>query len=316
MVMPQRVRAVAEAADAAIKASAAARGNTEQSAPAEKTTQTPAAIAATTAPVVPVPDPLDLRAAPNELEQAKKDLAASEQRFKVLQGKYNAEVPALSEQVRGLTAKVEELASKASQAPAAKLVTADDSSRFGDDMIDMVRRVAGEVVDPLQKKLGAVETSVASTVKTTQRTQAQMYWDEVDALLAAKNITFDAVNDDPAFIDWLAKKDDFSGMTRLSLLEKSQKDMDAQRTALFFTTYADSLPKGDAAASLSDQIQPDLGGGGGDPMNTQRGRIWSGADIKQFYDDKRRGRYKGKEKEAAGIEADILAASREGRTRP
>lgn len=284
------------------------KGNTEQPAPA---------VAAQPAAAAPAAPAVVVQATPNpELEAAKAEAVTWQNRYTVLKGKYDAEVPRLTQQLRELQDKVTELSNRQQQAPAPAPVTDADRERFGEDMVDMVSRAAvaaaQQVVSPLQEKLGTVENQVKTTVQTTQETAVQRFWADVDDLLAKSNLVFDTVNNDPGFIAWLAETDPASGVTRQKLLTEATEKLDAARTVYFFTAYTASHPNGGAAQPPAEAIQPPAGGGAPDPTKTPAGKIWTRADISKFYDDVRRGVYRGKAAEQRGIEAEIAAAQAQG----
>ena len=74
-------------------------------------------------------------------------------KFQTLQGKYNAEVPQMRNQITALTQQIENLkaappatppAAPAPEPPRAKLITDEDTETYGDDLIDLMRRIARE----------------------------------------------------------------------------------------------------------------------------------------------------------------------------
>ena len=311
MGTPEIVRRQAEAAEQRIAEIAA--GNTGKPAPA---VSEPAPQPAQPAAVVePAP-------APNALDEAKKDAESWKQRYTVLQGKSNNEVPRLTRELQEANDKIADLTAQLNAKATPPLSDADRealSEKFGADMVDMVigliQQGVKKEVDPLREKAEAAAQLARENAAAAKKTETQIYWEKVDSLLAAAGLEFEQTNNDPGFIAWLGEADGLSGFKRHDSLEKAQSDRDAERTAQFFIAYAKGLPKGDAT-SLESQIQPPVGGGGVDVLDPHKGKkIWTRADIEQFYVDKRKGVYRGKDQEADRIEADIFAARREGRIR-
>src|SRR6478609_3792282 len=84
-------------------------------------------------------------------------------KFQTLQGKYNAEVPSLRNQVAQLSQQIADLqaarpatpapAPAAAPQPAKKLVTDEDTETYGDDLIGLMRRVVAETDDGERAKL-------------------------------------------------------------------------------------------------------------------------------------------------------------------
>lgn len=265
------------------------------------------------------------------------------QRYKSLQGMYNAEVPRLYAEKRELENRISNLerllsTTKAS-APATagapkpettKLLSQEDLDDFGDS-IDVMRKVSREELSPLASRLESIErmvrglhTDVVPKIESVAKRQSQsseaMFW----STLAAKVPDWQAVNNSTEFQDWLLEVDPLTGANRQVYLEQAQADMDADRVAAFFLKWLSGqapakparqgTPKS-AGSELEKQVAPGRSRGAGRPTATQDGekRSYSADDIKEFYDDVRKGVYRGKEDERNRIERDIFAAQSEGR---
>ena len=149
-------------------------------------------------------------AAPNQPAPASQPAAddpAAEQRFKVLQGKYNAEVPRLHQEKKQLEQQLAQMQSQLNstqsilanfaqppvtpQAPQEQpLVTAQEVKEFGADLIDVVRRVAREEVvprvrtleeqfRPTQQTVQQMAPMVSQTAEDSRRTAAQVAHDQM-----------------------------------------------------------------------------------------------------------------------------------------
>src|SRR5262245_2589577 len=195
----------------------------------------------------------------------------AEQRYRVLQGKYNAEVPRLQTQVREqgdtikqlrdqLTATQTLLASLSGQqasapagnappagTPAApkKLVQDEEIREFGADLIDVVRRAAREEiaqqvpavveqrVAPVAQRVDQVAQAAGSVVKSVQQNDQQSVLD----LLADKVPNWTTVNEDPEFLAWLDQRDSYSGARRGDMLSQAYKAHDGPRVVAFFNGF-------------------------------------------------------------------------------
>lgn len=309
-----RAEAQGKRADDLLKAASAARqGNTEQPAPqpaapaapqeAPKEPATPAAAPA--APVAPAP-------------QADPGLA---QRHRVLEGKYNAEVPRLAalakaekERAEKAERELEELRKKQNSQP---LVSPEEVKEFGEPLVDMARRIAREenrvVVEENEKlkaKVDELGAQVGSTAQVGQRLNTQSFY----AALDAKNADWRVINDTPEFLTWLDGVDPLYGRSRQEILDEAQNALDANRVAAFFTAFKADVQSRAAprTEALESQITPSTIPG--QPVTPDAGKkIWTPALITKFYDDVRRGKYT--TEEAGRIELDIQAAPREGRYR-
>ena len=258
-----------------------------------------------------------------------------EQRWRSLQGKYNAELPRLQADNRGLTTRVqqlEQLISSLSTQPAkeqpapAQLITEQDVEDYGDS-IDVMRRVFREEMSSkdaelaeLRQMLQQVQTNVVPQVQQLAHNQTvsseQRFW--ADLQLAVPD--WQEVNAGEGFQSWLLETDPLTGVQRQTYLDDAQRVMDASRVVNFFNTWkgqngapeARTTRQTQAATELERQVSPGKGRSGGaksqgEPQN------YSTDDIRAFFADVQKGKYKGKEAERDRIERDIFAAQREGR---
>lgn len=234
---------------------------------------------------------------PNTENEAKQDKPDNKEadpeywknRFMTLQGKYNKEVPALSNQLSQLRQQIEQLEKKP-VAPTPYL-TDEEREEYG-DIGSMMERVARKAAEDATKPL----------VETHQKTQQQTYYEQLDG--AAKN--WRDINEDEGFNAWLDELDPMAGTTRRELLNSAFEAKDAKRTATFFNTWGEANKPATAKRTENMEQQPTM-------PNTAKGEqqvttppTFTSKQIKQFYDEKARGAYKGREAEAAAIERQIF----------
>ncbi|MHB0820121.1 hypothetical protein ACYCFK_17825 [Stutzerimonas stutzeri] len=265
----------------------------------------------------------ELTPAPQQPEQ---DLAYWQNRFGILQGKYNAEVPVLNAKVRELEAALAE-ARKVPAAPAptaqqaidaiAKL-TDEQLAEFGPDTVAMVdtlisRRIgqaAPAQSDPeLAQKLERLEQAEQQRQEERQQDAEARFW----SALHARVPSLQTVNADAGFHQWLAKFDPMTGIQRQQALVSAQQALDADRVVAIFNTYFQETGVEPAKKREipAEQIQPSQSRSTSTPVAEEK--VWTGNDISQFYTDKARGKYS--REEAERIEADIFAATSSGRVR-
>lgn len=212
----------------------------------------PAAVQPPAAPPAPAPAPTP---------------EAWEQKYKVLQGKYNAEVPRLQNQVRELTDTVRNLQQQATAQqmlvaslsqnrgaapegqrqtppPMTKLVKDEEIVDFGPDLFDFVQRAARQAVmpeveerlRPVQQKVEQVSQSAAHAAAETAETKRE----RVHALLDREVPKWREMNEDAAdggFIAWLSQADAFSGRVRGDLLKEAYEQHDGPRVVSFFKGF-------------------------------------------------------------------------------
>lgn len=261
------------------------------------------------------------------------------QRYRTLQGMYNAEVPRLHTQNRELQQRVQQLeqllatmsATKLQQpaqtAAPVTLVTDEDRAEYGES-IDMMRKVAREELSYVAQEIAALKNALAQlqmnvvpqvqSIATYQaQTAEQQFW----SALAQAIPNWREINDNPDFQAWLLAVDPFTGITRQVLLEDAQRNLDVNRVINFFRVWIELNGGADAgknsnrkapASELERHVSPGKSRNTGAP-STQPGKIYTPEDIRKFFSDVRQGKYKGREAERDRIERDIFAAQREGR---
>lgn len=265
-----------------------------------------------------------------------KEEQTTEQRYRTLQGMYNADTARLRAENNQLSQRVgqlEQLISSLSapqqtpaQAAAAKLITDKDVEEYGES-IEVMRRAAREELSVRDQKIAELErlvmqvqTNVVPKVESVVQRQAlnaeQMFWSE----LSAEVPDWREINANQDFHSWLLEVDPLSGMTRQTYLDSAQNQLDARRVAGFFRTWQ-SLNSGSvaqqtrnaAATQLEKQVAPGRGRTATGTSAAADAKSYSRADVSKFFDDVRKGLYKGREQERDRIERDIFAAQREGR---
>lgn len=301
----------------------------------EGTPNVEAVVAEEAAPAPASTEPAEPAPAPAPTEDA-----GWEQKYKTLQGKYDAEVPRLNTEVKNLQAQLsslhEVIASlkqpEPDPKPAApekpKLLKDEEISEYGADLIEVMRKAAreefgGELEEVraenarLKEQLGGVSNHAAETAQNI-----------VYTTLDAQVPNWKELNGDQGFLAWLAENDIYAGSSRHLLLQQAFKEHDAARVVSFFKGYLNEhaaiTPTGEETPTPATQERaptvdmsqiaapgkPRVGGG----VSTQDGkRIWRQAEIKAFYADVRRGKYSHDPKTKASLEADIIAAGPEGR---
>jgi hypothetical protein len=305
MALPQAVERAGQLADQLFEE---AYGKQDGQPPAANTEAPPAA---------PAPKPED---APAPAPAAAPE-DSWESRYKVLTGKYNAEVPRLaadnrtlketvgklSDQVGTLTRQIEDDRSKA---PTEPLIRPEEIQEFGEPLVDMARRAAKEVVaqaqGPMQREINATRTELTDLKKSAGEIQWQNFVDLLTSLCG----DWAQINVDTRFLDWLDGVDELSGLPRQALLDRAKDARDAQRVARFFLSWkeANQTKATDARNALETHVVPDSSSRTVLPQGKIR---ISRAQVAAFYAAWRRGEIS--DAEAIVTEAEIDAASREGR---
>lgn len=278
--------------------------------------------------------------APRQEEQSaagdKDEEETYEQRWRSLQGMYNAEVPRLHTERRELTNRVQQLEqllasmtakpSEQAETPAEKLITEQDIEDYGDS-IDVMRRVFREEAGALKQEnaqlrqmLQQMQANVVPKVQQLSQRQAvsseQAFWAELQTAVP----DWQDINTSREFQSWLLEVDPLTGVPRQTYLEDAQRNLDARRVVNFFAAWkgqagvpnARSTRTAQSASELEKQVAPGRGRSGGNKTAGEP-KTYTQEDIKRFFTDVQKGKYKGKETERDRIERDIFAAQREGR---
>jgi hypothetical protein len=258
-----------------------------------------------------------------------------EKRYRSLQGMYNAEVPRLHAEKRQMNNRVQQLeqliasmnAEPAQQeVPTEKLVTEQDLEDYGDS-IEVMRRVFREEmsskdaeINELKQLVRQVQGTVVPQVHQLSQDYAvsneQRFWADLQTAVP----DWQDINGLQEFQDWLLEVDPLSGISRQTYLDDAQRNMDAGRVANFFNAWkgkaggqtARTPTVAQPALELERQVAPGKGRSGGAKVQGEA-KTYTPEDIKKFFADVQKGRYRGKEAERNQIEHDIFAAQREGR---
>ena len=312
--LPRRVQQQLEQAEALERAANEAKAAAE----AQHATGLSSLLAAPTpvqAPAAPAP-PAPTPPAP--------DPENFETKYRTLQGKYNAEVPAMmrqanetNKQIATLTALVSELQNKAA-APAAPAADPKDVATFGDDLLDMVNRVAGT---KLQEALGRI-AALEQQVQGVSRQSAATLEDQFFVTLAAALPDWETINADPEFRTWILEKDPVYGIPRQAALDRARETLNAGHAVNVFKTFLGTraaptpapAPAPKPAPSLESQVSPS-GTGAPAPAAQPAKPIISSKAVEVFYREMAQGKWDARVAEAQSIEAQIDLAMVEGRIR-
>lgn len=188
-----------------------------------------------------------------------------EHKYRRLQGKYDAEVPRLHQQVKELHAALQQMQHQIQQAPPPppsdkpaepeRYVSDEDVANYGEDFVDIQRRITLDATRELRKQVEELKTQLAQ-----QGSQVQSVSFEARLLKAVPD--FEQINADPAWIEWLNGVDPLIRGPRRAVAQQafSQGDVEAVKS------YVDLWRKSQAPAQpapavsrqqeLQRQVQP------------------------------------------------------------
>ena len=241
-----------------------------------------------------------------------------EQRYKALQGKYNAEVPRLNAELKELREKVGSVTESNLQAEIASLKAQLQEqpapTPVASPVIDKIRDDYGnELADAFafqQAENDQLKQQISDLMNQTHQIQSVNSLDTFARMLGEQGINFEQQNNDPLFIDWLGEVDSFSGLTKQQMLTQAFEAGDLQRAAQFFVAYAGQTstktePK--PAPSMDDQVRvASTAAPKEDTASDQP--AWTQDQIREFYRNKTAGAYS--PEEAQRLENQLFAALR------
>jgi hypothetical protein len=187
-------------------------------------------------------------------KKADEEIVVSEdfkQKYEVLKGKYDTEIPQLREQLRLAQEAIEALkATKDSPKPkkeegaeqpdketkGPKQLDKENFSGYGEEMVEMVDSV-NELIkenEALKGENAKLKGSVDAVGHSVAKTAQDRYYDTLEE--AVPDIW--TINKDPKWLEWLGQEDPLTGKTRQELLEEAQGNLDANRVARFFKTFS------------------------------------------------------------------------------
>lgn len=273
---------------------------------------TPAPAAAPAEPPAPAPAP----AAPAE---------NYEHKFRTLQGMYSTEVPALraanktmESQVIALTEQVRALTQAMAKPSTPPEADPRDTQQFGEDMVEMVRKYAQQAYTAIQAEFGEharkldgrvaeLEAKLSGvTKKTEQSLEASFY-----TVLNDQVPDWQQINVSERWLRWLDTVDPVYGAARQVALDAAHERLDAKRVVAIFKQFLSETKS--AGPSLESQVQPAPGGAAAAPSAPAQKPMLSSKFITTFFNDVAKGKYRGREQEAARLEAEIDLAAAEGR---
>jgi len=285
--------------------------------PAQPMAQTPPAAAA--AP--PSPPPV-----PSEAQQ----LAAT-------QGRLDAERERSQQQageIASLRRMVDELqrqtrAPPPEAPPSGRRVTPEQEADYGEELSAYIDARADDIAEARVKKLEDKIASLEGQLGQVGSSVAKRDDNDVFMELQQAVPNWLTLNSDRDFIGWLQQPEPWSGLKRHDLLSRAFDSHDAPRVIRFFQGYlAEAAATGQAPVPTGSVPAPGAANGKV-PLETfaAPGRAapapasappgskptYTRAQISQFFTEKAAGRWRGREAEAASLEADIFRAGPEGR---
>jgi hypothetical protein len=259
-------------------------------------------------------------------EQPKKpdeDAAVWKQKYKTLQGMYDKEVPQLHSKVKDMSTQLEELQASLKTKEtvvkqAEKLVTDDDVKNFGEDLIEVQRKVAREVAAEFQTKLDTMQSENNELRELLGTTDSRVAESSFQNRLHRLVPDFDQLNDNPKWVAWLDEVDPVLRGPRRSVAQQAFATGDAEGVAhyvdMFRSSQVEPTPdeKPKQTQELERQIQPSRTASSS-AKTSQTGKNYTNSQIEGMFKKAATLHGSGRFDEANKLEAEIDAAFTQGR---
>jgi len=252
------------------------------------------------------------------------DPAVWKQKYKTLQGMYDKEVPHLHSEVKTLTKELESLkeslTNKTEEVPKQeqKLVTDEDVQNFGEDLIEVQRKVAREVAAEFESRLEAVQSENQELRNLVGDTENRISESTFEARLHRLVPDFQKLDSDPNWISWLDEIDPVLRAPRRTIALQTYQSGDAEGVAYYVDMFKSSMANKEqdqdkpTDRELERQIQPVRNAANATPTS-QKGRTYTNGDIQKMFQKAAMLNSSGKLEEANKLEAEIDAAYMQGR---
>ena len=253
-----------------------------------------------------------------------------EQKYKTLRGKYDAEVPRLHSQVKDLTAKLNELTASLEAKPKeptkpkekVSYVTDEDRAEFGEELIDVQRRVAQEVSQDYEERFEQQNELIAQLQNQLKQTGNQVGEMSFAQRLSQMVPDFAEIDNDERWIAWLNEHDPMLRGPRRDQAARAFEQGDAEAVAhyvkLWRETLAPEVPqeRQTRQTELEKQVAPNRSANSANTKSVGKVvKVYSEREIAAAWNRIRNLNTRHQYDEATKLEAEITAAYLEGRVR-
>lgn len=264
-----------------------------------------------------------------------------ERDFRAMQGRYEREQAAnkqMAERLAGLETLLTQLSTQPpaveSQPAVAfeRQVTPELENEYGKEFFDASKAAAHDALIPeivqLKQDIQYLKSGMTAVGTSIARSAEDRMYDALDTEVGSQ---WEDINNHPGFHEWLAEVDPYAGRRRKEMLQEAFARHDGSRVVRFFKGFLAEAAATDPQTppgALTQAPSPNGSAYGKVPLESfaAPGRAgpaahtgpadkptYSRSYIANFYRDKTAGHWRGREAEAAAIDADIIAAGREGR---
>jgi hypothetical protein len=269
------------------------------------------------------------------LQQAGED--GFRQKYEVLQGKYNNEVPRMAKEMAEMRVALaslqserdtlnqqnESLQGQAERSGVDDLLSREPEDLDPEDQLALHRLTVTELRD-LRKEVASLRTAQGEHTTRVDKSAKETF-QMFESKVVEKVPTMQAINREPEFGEWCKVPDpellQSHGISRTpnetfaelsATISMANMSSHVDRTAAVYARYLQR--KGTAERALLTQVSPRDGSDDNVVLpGDQQGMIWGPASIRRLYHDELQGAYRGKDAEFQALVADSDRAQSENR---
>ncbi len=247
-----------------------------------------------------------------------------EHKYRRLQGKYDAEVPRLHQQVKELQAALQQMQHQIQQVPPPpppppapekpaepeRYVSDEDVANYGEDFVDIQRRITLDATRELRKQVEELKTQLAQ-----QGSQVQSVSFEARLLKAVPD--FEQINADPAWIEWLNEVDPLIRGPRRAVAQQAYANGDVEAVKSYVDLWRKSQAPAQPAPAVSRQqelqrqVQPSRASASAPSSGAKK--TYTLGEAEALFNRIQHLTAQGRIDEAKRLDAEISAAYAEGR---
>lgn len=240
-------------------------------------------------------------------------------RFDVIQGKYHAETADLRGQVSSLRDTLEAFVAEPPKQPQSTFDNVLDNleEEYGEEFSNALNtRIQTLVNAELSKVSSKVDQEISSVKQVQAQNEEQLFQDSIAKFVP----NWTSINTDPMFIDWLDNNvESFSGFNFMSILRSAYSNRDLDKVTKIFSTYIDAVKRTKQQQPSVSQEQvsmispPRRGSVTSNTLDNNSGKVFTQAEIQEFYQKLNAGDFKGKDDYVRQTKLAILQANADGR---
>lgn len=252
------------------------------------------------------------------------------QKYSTLRGKYDAEVPRLHQQLKELSEQLNDVRKDVAAAEKAKIekpkedvsyITDADREEYGEDLIDLSRRVVKEVSRDYEDRLEKQNQVIADLHEQVNTTGSKVGEMGFAQRLRQLVPDFDQIDDNDSWHAWLNENDPMSRGPRRDQAQAAFNSGDADAVAHYVGLFRESVApkeqgKQTRQSELEKQVTPNRSASTTATPSADKGsKVYSTREIDRGWTKLRALNTSGKYDEAVKLEAELTAAYMEGRVR-